>query len=94
MKTVYTITRFDNGWTMDSKTGDSLKNYNAVFEDPDWIEDERVSRAASLTDLVWSTFNALLQTSDDGGIIVDFDEFGAVESTDDDVEPDSTQSSE
>ena len=94
MKTVYTITRFDNGWTMDSKTGDSLKDYNAVFEDPDWIEDERVSRAASLTDLVWSTFDTLLQTSDDGGMIIDFGEAGTDTSADDVAESDSEQPSE
>lgn len=76
MKTTYTITRYGNGWTVDTSTGDSLKNYSAVFEDPDWTENERLAQAASLTDLVWSTFDNLLQDETQGGIVMDFEEDG------------------
>jgi len=76
MKTTYTITRYDNGWTVDSHTGDSVTNYSAVFEDPDWTENARLAQAASLTDLVWNTFDSLLQDEAQGGIVMDFEEEG------------------
>ena len=76
MKTTYTITRYGNGWTVDSHTGDSLTNYSAVFEDPDWTEDARLAQAASLTDLVWNTFDNLLQDETQGGIVMEFEEEG------------------
>lgn len=79
MKTTYTITRYDNGWTVDSHTGDSITNYSAVFEDPDWIENARLAQAASLTDLVWNTFDGFLQTDALGGMAMDFEEEGSAD---------------
>ena len=61
------------------KTTYTLTNYNAVFEDPDWIENARLAQAASLTDLVWNTFDGLLQTDALGGLTMDFEEEGNVE---------------
>jgi len=70
MKTTYTITRYSNGWTVDSKTGDSLTDYNATFEDPEWPEDEKVAQADSLADLICSAFNFLFQTEEGGGLFI------------------------
>ena len=79
MKTTYTITRYDNGWAVDTKTGDTLKDYSAVFEDPDWLEDKRNAQAASLAYLVWNTFEGLLQTEQEGGLSLEFEETGTEE---------------
>ena len=74
MKTTYTITRYKNGWVINSDTGDILKNYNAVFEDPNWPEDERVAQADSLANLICCTFDFLSQTDKVGGLFVGCDQ--------------------
>ena len=55
MKTVYTITRYNNGWAVDTSTGDSMKNYSAVYEDPEQQE-EVAARQESLIALLGNTF--------------------------------------
>jgi hypothetical protein len=70
MKTTYTIIRYSNGWTVDSKTGDSLTDYDATFEDLKWTDDEKVAQADSLSDLIRSTFSFLLQTEEEGGLFI------------------------
>jgi len=72
MKTAYTIVRYENGWTVDSKTGDSISDYSAVFEDPEWEEDARASSAYSLVDLIWNTFDSLMLGSDAPGIDINY----------------------
>lgn len=72
MKTAYTIVRYENGWTVDSKTGDSISDYSAVFEDPEWEEDVRASSAYSLVDLIWNTFDSLMLGNDVSGIDINY----------------------
>ena len=55
MKTVYTITRYANGWAVDTNTGDLIKNYSAVFEDTETDEGD----VDSLLSLLVNTFDKL-----------------------------------
>lgn len=55
MNTIYTITRYPNGWLVDTKTGDSARDYSAVFEDTESDEGD----VDSLLCLLVNTFNEL-----------------------------------
>ena len=58
MKTVYTITRYANGWAVDTKTGDLIKDYSAVFED-EHSEEGVMDSVDSLLSLLVNTFAEL-----------------------------------
>ncbi len=61
MKATYTIVRYDNGWVVDTDTGDSIKNYSAVFEDLEDSSDasSEDARLNSLISLLVNTFEEL-----------------------------------
>jgi len=58
MKTTYTITRYANGWAVDTKTGDSMKDFSAVFED-EHTEEGVMDGVDSLLSLLVNTFAEL-----------------------------------
>tara|TARA_B100000029_G_C17510525_1_gene936079 strand:- start:1146 stop:1403 length:258 start_codon:yes stop_codon:yes gene_type:complete len=58
MKTTYTITRYANGWAVDTKTGDSMKDFSAVFED-ECAEEGVLDSVDSLLSLLANTFDEL-----------------------------------
>ena len=74
MKDTYTITRWDNGWTVDVKTRDGLCDYTGVAEDPFWIEDEELSKAQSLAEILYNTFEKFLATEDKYGLVIEIEE--------------------
>ena len=74
MRDVYTITRWDNGWTVDVKTNDGSNNYTGVSEDPYWVEDTHLSRAQSLAELLYNTFEQFISTEDRLGMVIEIDE--------------------
>ena len=55
MKTTYTIVRYENGWAVDTKTGDTAKDYSAVFED----EESEEGEIDSLLSLLVNAFDVL-----------------------------------
>ena len=61
MKATYTITRYGNGWAVDTDTGDAIKNYSAVFEDFETSSniEEDGARLDSLISLLVNTFEEL-----------------------------------
>jgi hypothetical protein len=74
MRDVYTITRWDNGWTVDVKTNDGLKDYTGVSEDPYWVEDTHFSRAQSLAELLYNTFEQFISTDERDGMVIEIEE--------------------
>jgi hypothetical protein len=74
MRDIYTITRWDNGWTVDVKTNDGLKGYTGVSEDPCWVEDTHLSRAQSLAELLYNTFEQFISTEDRLGMVIEIEE--------------------
>ena len=74
MKDVYTITRWNNGWTVDVKTSKGIQDYTGVAEDPYWIEDERLSQAQSLAELLYNTFEDFISTDEELGMIIEIEE--------------------
>jgi len=74
MKETYTITRWENGWSVDVRTRDDLKDYSGVSEDPYWIEDERLSQAQSLAELLFLTFNKYIASDEEYGLTIEVDD--------------------
>jgi len=73
MRDVYTITRWDNGWTIDVKTRDGLKNRSGVFEDEAY-EDTRYAQAESLMCALYEAFDFYVLGDEECGITVDIED--------------------
>jgi len=67
MKTTYTIIRYTNGWSIEVKDSDPMKNYNGVFEDIE-SENKKLRQSDSLANLLAQAFDNLLSTDDEGGL--------------------------
>ena len=90
MRDTYTITRWDNGWSVDIKTGEGLKDYSGISEDPYWVDDKRLSRAQSLADLLVQAFDKYIASEDEYGMIIEVDEAELEETTKEGEEDDCT----
>ena len=56
------------------KTSEGTRDYTGVSEDPFWVEDEELSKAQSLAELLFNTFEKYLATEDKCGMIIEFEE--------------------
>ena len=74
MKDTYVITRWKNGWTVEAKTKNGIGDFTGISEDPYWMEDEELSQAQSLTELLYNTFEKFLATEDKCGMVIEFEE--------------------
>jgi hypothetical protein len=86
MKDIYTITRWDNGWSVEVKTNEGTRDYTGVSEDPFWVEDEELSKAQSLAELLFNTFEKFLATEEKCGMVIEFEEPGEPEEANEEEE--------
>jgi len=81
MKDTFNITRYNNGWFVETRRKDDRKNVSAVFQDCEWEDDpeDRYSIVASLVDALHAAFEEYFVSDDEAGLILDIEDINEEE---------------